>query len=129
MWVVWVQDQREYFWKDICIGIVVMVRCRSASWQEFLGGSKLFFWGWPYNHRYQSRYGVKAWISVNFLRFRKPKYLNNQSDLTLINIKLGKLRERRHISMGQIRILTRFFSVPKGENRYSDVLLWNWLRV
>ena len=45
-----------------------------------MGGSTLFFWILSKNHREQARDGVKACSSGNLPRFRKPKYLNNQSD-------------------------------------------------
>ena len=79
-----VQCQIKYVWKDIGIGIDVVMRCRSASWWEWLCGYKLFFWRWSKNHREQTRYSGKVYIYGNLPRFRKPQYIKKLSDLTLV---------------------------------------------
>ena len=113
--IIRVKDQSKDFWKDIHVGIYLVMRCSIASWWEWLVGSTLFFWRWTNNHKNQARDSGNAWIYGNLTRFGKPWYLSKKSYLTLINKKVGKVRERWYTSKGQVRILTRFFGVPKGK--------------
>ena len=72
-----------------------------------------FFLKWPKNSREHATDGENAWISGNLPILSKPQYLKKQSYSTPIKKTLGFFWERRYISRGQIRRLTRFLSVPK----------------
>ena len=63
---------KQIFWKDIHVGIYLVMRCSIASWWEWLVGSTLFFWRWTNNHGDQARDGGNAWIYGNLTRFGKP---------------------------------------------------------
>ena len=71
-----VQDQSKYFWKDICVIIDVVMRCRSKSWWKWLGESILFFCiGKIITESKQGKI-ERPYISGDLLRFRKTQYLN-----------------------------------------------------
>ena len=80
-----------------------------------VGCTFISFWIWKNNHRYQARDVGKACISGNLPRFRKPPYINKLSDLTLIEKKTRKVRERRYIFRGQVRSLTQFLVFLKAK--------------
>ena len=84
--------------------------------------------GWIYNifmemaknNKEKAKDDGKAHIYGNLTRFRKPQYINKQSYLTLIKKKIGKVRERRYISRGQVRSLTRVSVFLKA----NQIFIW-----
>ena len=104
---------------DIKAGTQVLYQYCNATFWDWSYGSTLVFWRWPPDFRREARDGVRIHVSsplptnMNAPR-RCPKHLQCQ-----IWTKIRKFLERRYInlkSQSEVKNVTHFFGVPKGEN-------------
>jgi len=103
--------------RDLEAGAECVWRATEADWWEWKAGSRLMFWRWPPSHQESARDGYPP-----FIRSALPKYLNPQpaeKDQRIrdkVREKLSGVREKRYIAAGNVKSLTSYFGVPKGES-------------
>ena len=86
-----------------------------ATWWEWTGGSKLFFWRWPEPIRHLARDGMKSWIKGSFPNYRVPQRRpTDEEEFQQIIAKLANVIGKGYIGPGDVKSLTSYFSVPKG---------------
>jgi len=102
--------------KDVEAGRDCLRRNSLATWFEWLGGSRPFFWRWPQSFVKEARDGIKVHFRHKELKWRKAQPPeNNVVVRNQMEAKLRKVLKRGYIGSGPVTALTRFFSVPKGE--------------
>lgn len=104
--------------KDCEVGADALERAVSANWWEWTHGSTLFFWRWPRYCRRDARDGSSLpWKIFPLPRYRVPqKYPKNEKERELMIEKVKSPISRGYISSGEVKSLSGFFSVPKGED-------------
>lgn len=102
--------------KSFEAGAECIRRAEAASWWEWDGGSRLFFWRWPRWMQKEVRDGKEPWRVGEWPRYLKPQtpVLDAIRREALIK-KLTKVQKRGYIEAGDVRSLTKFFDVPKGD--------------
>jgi len=103
--------------RDWTAGRDCIHRFAESTWWEWPAGSRPHFWRWPLEHRHAIRDGVTPWLSCPQPRWLVPQ--RNEKDPNLraaMRKKLDKIRKLGYIRPGEVKSLTSFFSVPKGDN-------------
>ena len=107
------QATRNYWMK----GSDAVRRALKSSWWEWEEGSSPFYWRWPSWYQRYIRDGIRF-----PLKSTPPEYLIPQADerdkktKALMTKKLHKVIERGYIGKGEVKSLTSFFSVRKGND-------------
>ena len=88
----------------------------NATWWEWRGGSKLFFWRWPSAIRILARDGIRTWLKGPLPSYRVPQRRERDEELLKqIAAKLENVISKGYITAGDVLSLTSYFAVPKGE--------------
>jgi len=102
--------------KDRSAGLDCLSRCANSSWWEWSAGSRLLFWRWPEEYKISIRDGVKLWtkgpLPDNKVLQRGEK---DESTRKAIKSKLEAVMSKGYLVRREVKSLTSFFSVPKGE--------------
>jgi len=102
--------------KDLAAGWECLWRAASADWWEWKGGSRPFFWRWPEEHGKAARYGYPLFIQSPLPSYKRPQPLERDPSIRQqVQDKLLSVREKKYIDKGEVRSLTSYFSVPKGD--------------
>jgi hypothetical protein len=109
------QDAKDYR-KDTLAGLDCVRRCANSSWWEWTSGSRPLFWRWPEEYQTSIRDGVPPWVKGPLPEYTVPQR-GERDPLTrdAIIVKLKTVREKGYLIPGNVRSLTSFFAVPKGE--------------
>ncbi len=103
--------------KDWIAGGDCIERCCNSSWWEWTDGSRPHFWRWSEEYKILVRDGVPPWFKRALPRWQVPQRVEKILTLRLaMKKKLEKVRRWRYMIPGQVKSLTSFFAVPKGEN-------------
>jgi len=104
--------------RDRDVGRACVARASLASWWKWKDGSTLFFWRWAR----AVRDGVPVFVGGD-LPNCKQQMQQEQDKGTKAHIigNLSKVVARRYVSKGLVKSLTKFFSVPKGEDNICMV--------
>ena len=88
-----------------------------ATWWEWDGGSRLFFWRWPESVRQPARDGFKSFIRGPLPHYRVPqrKEKDEASKQKMIP-KLVKVVNRGYMIPCTVKSLTSYFHVKKGDD-------------
>lgn len=101
---------------DLLAGKECIRRVFRSDWWDWGNGSRLLFWRWPEAHRQAARDGYPAFVLGELPRYKKPQPREKDPDNVIrVRSKLTVVRDRGYISPGQVKSLTGFFSVKKGE--------------
>ena len=112
----WQQRVRNEYLRDLEVGAEAVKRAANSSWWKWDDGSTLFFWRWPSESRVKARDGLPI-----YFKREPPKYFKAQQDIkdthvkSRVQEKLDKVRRLGYIGPGDVKSLTAFFAVPKGE--------------
>ena len=104
------------FVKNRKAGADCLARCANSSWWEWSLGSRPLFWRWPREYRATIRDGVKLWIKGPLPEYRVPQ--RGEKDTVTreaIKAKLSAVISKGYLVQGEVKSLTSFFAVPKGE--------------
>ena len=98
-------------------GVDCIVRsCRATEW-SWEDGSRPYFWRWGNKWWREARDGAKVRIKGILPECKDKTRLPKEKDeVQKIKEKIGKVRKRRYIASGQVKSLTSYFHVPKGES-------------
>jgi hypothetical protein len=111
-----VSGKNNEFFRNKHVGRDCIRRCCQSSWWEWTVGSRPLFWRWPREYQKTIRDGITPWIKDALPRYMVPQRPEKDDALReLITSKLRKVREKGYIISGEVRSLTSFFSVPKGD--------------
>ncbi len=96
-------------------------RCSGADWWEWKAGSTLFFWRWPLVLQEAARDGFQVWWVKPQPGNKRPQ-LGEPDPLIRAKVaeKLTNIQSKRYISLGEVRNLTNYFAIPKGD---SDICI------
>jgi hypothetical protein len=102
--------------KEKKAGADCLARYANSSWWEWTAGSRPLFWRWPEKYREIIRDGVKLWIKGPLPEYRVlqrgEKYTSTRN---AIKGKLSAVMAKGYLTQEEIKSLTSFFAVPKGE--------------
>ena len=102
---------------DVEAGRDCVRRAAGATWWEWAFGSRLMFWNWPDKTRTWARSGQPHFLVKDLPRFKKAqKKPANERDRKMVANKIEKVRAKGYIAPGEVKSLTHFFYVPKGES-------------
>jgi hypothetical protein len=103
--------------KDWTAGRDCIARCCNSTWWDWLDGSRPHFWRWCEEYRIQIRDGVPPWFKRRLPRWQVPQRLERNVELReAMRKKLEKVRRLRYVCPGNVKSLTSFFAVPKGDS-------------
>jgi len=103
--------------KDWIAGRDCINRCSHATWWEWTHGSRPHFWRWSREYRLTIRDGLPPWFKMPLPRWLIPQRLEpNLSLCKAMKEKLGKVRRMGYLAPWEIKSLTSFFAVPKGDS-------------
>ena len=112
------RSPRSNFTLDIDGGLDCLIYAVQATWWEWSGGSRPFFWRWSPEFRMEARDGVAMyWVPGKLPNYKRPPRLSN--DPVVINqmkTKVDKVRRRGYLRKGRVKSLINYFAVPKGTN-------------
>lgn len=108
----------EELLRDAEVGVSILNNWGDADWWTWKGGSTLIFWRWPEgSQRKAARDGMDPWISgklPNFKRKSRPPPSERRSSIWS---KFDKFLRRGYVRLiGNIKSLTEYFHVPKGDD-------------
>jgi hypothetical protein len=87
-----------------------------SSWWEWCEGSRLHFWRWPEDYFKTARDDVQPWLSLPLPKWLVPQRVERDPHLrSAMRNKPDKIRRLGYIEPGEVRSLTSFFSVLKGD--------------
>jgi len=102
---------------DRTAGCECITSAMQSDWWEWHGGSRLFFWRWSPPHQQAARDGYPAFVKGPLPHNRKPQRAEQRPDVQkLMMEKLNKVRGRGYIQKMEVRSLTNYFAVPKGQD-------------
>jgi hypothetical protein len=102
--------------QDLLAGCECLWRACEADWWEWKAGSHLFFWRWPQAHREAARDGYPPFVRSALPEYKRPQPPERDVGLRLqVREKLSSVRSKRYIDKGEVKSLTSYFGVPKGE--------------
>lgn len=102
---------------DRAAGRDCIQRFAESSWWEWSAGSRSHFWRWPEEYRLAVQDGVPPWLSPPLPKWLVPQRAEKDPELCLaIRRKLDKIRKLGYIHPGEVKSLTSFFAVPKGDS-------------
>jgi hypothetical protein len=94
-----------------------IARCSNATWWEWQEGSRPHFWRWDDWYRPIIRDGLPPWYKISLPRWQIPQRIEpNPVMHAAMKKKLEKVRRLGYLAPGEVKSLTSFFAVPKGEN-------------
>jgi hypothetical protein len=103
--------------KDWIAGRDCINRCCHATWWEWTEGSRPHFWRWSTEYRLTIRDGLPPWFKMPLPRWLIPQRLEpNLALRKAMKEKLGKVRRMGYLAQGEVKSLTSFFAVPKGDS-------------
>jgi len=103
--------------KDWIAGRDCINRCCHATWWEWTEGSRPHFWRWSTEYRLTIRDGLPPWFKMPLPRWLIPQRLEpNLALRKAMKEKLGKVRRMGYLAPGEVKSLTSFFAVPKGDS-------------
>ncbi len=104
--------------KDLEVGRDCLRRLANCSWWNWDEGSALFFWRWPKAHRKSIRDGTPIFHKREKFPafFKKQQWPKDETMRTKMKEKLNKVRQRGYVIPGDVRSMTGYFAVPKGEH-------------
>jgi hypothetical protein len=74
------------------------------------------FWRWPADHQQMARDGYQQFVQSQLPQFKRPQPKEKDSTLKAqVREKLAGVRRRRYIDKGEVKSLTLYFGVPKGD--------------
>jgi hypothetical protein len=87
----------------------ILWRATENDWFEYLLGSRLLYFGFPYQYRTQALSGVK----VNFIKEGPPLGVDEKE---VFKKKIVKFVAKRYIApiLGRVLSLIKYFAIPKG---------------
>ena len=90
-------------------------RAYRATWWNWDGGSRPFFWRWPPSYQSYALNGVSVWFRTKIEKWtKKQREPKNEKILELMRRKIDVVREKEYVEQGHIDSLMSFFDVPKG---------------
>lgn len=106
------------FLADIDGGRECLGYATSASWWEWLGGSRLFFWRWTDEFRRWARDGIPVcWLKdIKLKKCRPQPPVRDKEVKKHMTKKIDKIRTRGYVKPGRVKSLIKFFAVPKGKS-------------
>ncbi len=108
--------QDEEYRKDLVAGRECISRCCSSSWWEWTAGSRPLFWRWTGQYRSTARDGLPPWIKGPIPVCQAPQRVERDESIhKAIISKLTKVRQKGYIIPGEVKSLTSYFTVPKGD--------------
>jgi len=116
------QKYSNEFLKEKKAGADCLARCANSSWWEWTAGSRPLFWRWPEEYRETIRDGVKLWIKGPLPEYRVPQ--RGEKDASIrkaIKNKLSIVISKGYLIQGEVKSLTSFFAVPKGDGDFRIV--------
>jgi hypothetical protein len=91
-------------------------RCGDATWWNWDGGSRPFFWRWPVEYQNVVRDGHPAWFTASVVPWRRQQRAPDPDRFHMIKDKLVTIRRKGYVSPGKVASLMSFFEVPKGDD-------------
>jgi hypothetical protein len=83
---------------------------------DWLMGSCLFFWRWPKCHRKDARDGYWPYIQNTLLAYKRPELFEKDLEVhSKVREKLAMVWKKRYIVKREVKSLTSYFSLPKGD--------------
>lgn len=108
--------QTEDLPRNLQAGCDCIRRCANSSWWDWDSGSRPLFWRWPSEYQKIIRDGLPPWIKGPMPRCLVPQRSERDPIVRkVITSKLSKVREKNYLVPGEVRSLTSFFTVPKGD--------------
>lgn len=102
--------------KDLKVGRECIYICCNASWWEWTAGSRPLFWRWPEEYKITLRDGLPPWVKGSLPLYKVPQRVEREEKVRKAIVeKLSKVRTKGYISPGEVRSLTSYFTVPKGD--------------
>jgi hypothetical protein len=115
MYCAWWEDRDARHYKDLERARDAIGRLSNSDWWEWTDGSAPAHWKWPEWHRETIRDGLPVWFKEAPKQWTRPQAAGKtRAEHEQMKEKLGKVRDRRHVTGGQVDSLTSFFAVPKG---------------
>jgi hypothetical protein len=121
----YLNDEHGYLWRegihpdieaDLVAGRDCMWRAAYATGWEWSVGSRLFFWRWPHVHRRAARDGYPPYIQSDLPAYKKTQPAERDAKVRAkVKEKLATVRHKKYIDKGEVKNLTSYFGVPKGE--------------
>ena len=102
------------YWK---VGGIYLERAMGSTWWEWFEGSRYFLWWYPKESWGDIRDGQKQWQVGPWPHFIHTQRLERDDNVAAkASGKLAKVRRRGYVRVGEIKILTCYLSVTKGED-------------
>ena len=102
--------------KDIVAGLDCISRARDCTEWKWTRGSRLFFWRWGKEFKDEVRDGARVFVQTKLPNCKdKQKAPKDPDTLKLVQRKLRDVRWKQYIDKGEVKSVTSFFDVPKGD--------------
>jgi hypothetical protein len=102
--------------RDLEVGRDCLFRATHATWWGWSLGSTPFFWRWPPSCRELIRDGHPPWFTKEPPQFIQPQRRDPDPEVAKnITAKLENVTKKGYIRPGDVKSLTKYFAVPKGE--------------
>jgi hypothetical protein len=111
-----IHSNDDEYQKDKSAGQDCIRRCAESTWWEWNAGSRPLFWRWPEDYRHIIRDGVPPWVKGPLPHYTVPQRPEkDQATRDAIILKLKLVRDKGYLVPGEVKSLTSFFTVPKGD--------------
>jgi hypothetical protein len=102
--------------RDLEVGRDCLFWATQATWWGWNLGSTPFFWRWPPSCRELIRDGHPPWFIKEPPQFLQPQRRDPDPEVAKnIAAKLDNVAQKGYIRPGDVKSLTKYFAVPKGE--------------
>jgi len=102
--------------QDVEAGKDCLWYAMATDWWDWTLGSRPFFWRWNAPHQESVRDGFAPWVQSPLPRYRRPQPFEKDKVVReKVASKLSAVRSRKYLRKDEVRSLTSFFSVPKGD--------------
>lgn len=92
-----------------------ITRAAEATWWEWTGGSRPFFWNWDVEVQGFMLRGLEWWLRPGFVpKRRRQRAPSDKETRRKIAEKLTTIRDRKYVEAGPIDALMHYFDVKKG---------------
>jgi hypothetical protein len=103
--------------KDMEVGRECLYHASGADWWEWRAGSTLFFWRWPRPLQEVARDGHPVWWTKPPPTNMCPQFFEKDPIIRAkVTEKLENVRFKRYLIPGEVKNLTHYFAVPKGDS-------------